>query len=514
LRTRVIGVIAIVAATGVSAVVACGGSSPSASTGCEPGTKESCTGPNLCSGKQVCKNDRTFDVCVCNAVPEAGPFDSSVPEPEAGIDAAIIEAGPDAKPFDPKPLAWTNNVNVQYVSSLSVDGNHDILVAGSGGLGYITKLDAKGALVWEKYYGNISSSPASVIAATSDAAGNVYAFLESPPNIDYGGGNIVQAGRVLLKLDVNGKYVWHYGPFPSVATNITQLRTRSNGNIVLAGELRGPVDFGSGNVSPSIGYIDILIVELTPAKTLVKVKHFGSDGYAALGGIALDASGNAVIDGVFNGTMDFGKGVMAGPPANYSYSSPHSVFVAKLDSSLNGVAQKDGHATAGDYLGYVTVDGFGNVGVGGTVQSSIKLGANPVLAFSGGDVYFAYLDPSLNEIWSGGYGGYAGQGVTGMAPRPGGGFVASGFTGGTLQFGLGGLPLGTSGFFAVQFDTAGNPISNYGATVAGGGVTTNAIAYLGGTDFVMVGTCQGGSLPMPSGPYACTTAGYAARFAP
>ncbi len=515
LRTRVIGVIAIIA-TGITAVVACGGGpSSNPSAGCEPGTKESCTGSNLCSGKQVCKADRTYDVCVCPPVPDASTPDTGDPPPppiDAGIDAPIKDAGFDAKPFDPKPLAWIKDVDMGYVASISVDGNNDILVAGQGGPGIITKLDATGALLWQKTYLSQNTIPATVVTATGDAVGNAYVLIDSPPNTNYGGGTITQSGRVLLKLDVNGNYVWHLGPFPGVTT--AHLVTRPNGNVVLAGQLEGPADFGSGNVNPN-GASDGLVVELTPAKALVKVRQFGDIGYQAIRSIALDPSGNAYVVGTFNGTIDFGKGVMTGPPASGSFSQPHSVFVAKLNPSLDGVVQKNGGATAGgDYLTEAAVDPFGNVAIGGMVQSSIKLGANTVTAFTGGDLYFAYLDGSLSEIWSGGYGGYAGQTLSGFAARPGGSLVAAGFTNGTLSFGLGGLPVGTAGYFLVQFDTAGNPISNFGASVNGGSVSPQVMTYLGGTDYLFAGTCQGGTLVLPSGSRNCTNKAFVTRFAP
>lgn len=514
MHTRVIGVSAIIAAIGVFAVVACGsGASSPPSTGCEPGSKESCTGPNLCSGKQVCKADRTYDACVCPPVPDASlPDVDPPPPPDAGKDAAIVEAGPDAKPFDPKPLTWVRSVDMTYTAALAVDGNHDIVAVGQGILGNIIKLDAKGTLLWQKVFLSDSFAPANGLAVAGDLAGNAYVVVDSPPNIDYGGGKIVAPGRVLLKLDVNGNYVWHYGPFDHV--NFTKLVTRSNGNLVMAGETYGANDFGGGTVSPNGAY-DGVLVELTPSKTLVRVKQFGDAGYQSIQDVALDPSGNAYVVGFFNGSIDFGQGAMTGPPpSNLSYVA-HDVFVAKLGPTFNGIAQKSGGSTSGaDYLFRVALDPFGNVALAGNVQSTIKLGTNPVTAFTGGDIYLAYLDPSLTEIWSGGYGGYAGQNVTALAARTSGGLVAFGFTGGTLSFGLGGLPVGTTGIFSVNFDTAGNPISNFSATIAGGSVSPQTLTYLGGTDYVYSGNCQGGTLTLPSGPYVCNGKGFVTRRAP
>jgi hypothetical protein len=512
LHTRVIGVSAIIAAIGVFAVVACGsGAASPPSTGCEPGTKESCTGPNLCSGKQVCKADRTYDACVCPPLPDASlPDVDPPPPPDAGKDAAIVEAGPDAKPFDPKPLTWIRGVDVSSIASVAVDGNHDILVVGQGGNGNITKLDATGALLWAKTFLAPGAFKVSALAVAGDLAGNAYVVVDSPPNTDYGGGPIVKQGRVLLKLDVNGNYVWHYGPLEYA--NVMKMVTRSNGNVVLAGETCGPTDFGAGIVSPA-GACDGMLVELTPSKALVKAKQFGDGGWQSIQDVALDPNGNAYVVGYFNGTLDFGKGAMTGPPGSYSPFAPHNVFAAKLDSALNGLAQKNGGGSSSDYLHRVAVDPFGNVALAGSVNSTIQLGTNPVTAFTGADIYLAYLDPSLAEIWSGGYGGYAGQGVAGLAPRTSGGLVAFGNTNGTLSFGLGGLPVGTAGMFAVTFDTAGNPVSNFGASVAGGSVTPQGLSYLGGTDYVFAGTCQGGSLTLPS-PYACNGRGFVTRRAP
>jgi hypothetical protein len=124
-----------------------------------------------------------------------------------------------------------------------------------------------------------------------------------------------------------------------------------------------------------------------------------SDSYTT--SITVDASGNSIITGEFNGTINFG---------NYTLSSVYynnTFFIAKYDPSGNVLwAQGSNYQSASSYAeGYsVTTDKNNNIYVGGTFSDTIKIG-NYVLT-SWAQYTYAYapflakFDANGNVLWA------------------------------------------------------------------------------------------------------------------
>ena len=522
---RTLGVACLVATTVVVAA-ACGGGEPVVTTTqCVPRESKPCTGLGPCSGQQVCGSNGEFGACICgdaSVIEDAGPPDVA---PEADADAVAdvvvdqgldvtVDVGVDAPPFDAGvfdggPTHWSRAFAPEGASySVVVDSNQNIIVGGGGtGLGDgIAKLNAKGAPQWQK---TISS----VAQVALDSTGAVYAAGgKDSTSIDFGNGPVSAPGAFLVKYDANGVFQWLHGPFANALFN--DVAVKSNGNVVVVGEFYGAADFGGGTVNP-VGGHDATLIELTTSKTFVRNKQYGVDGYSLFKTIAIDSSDNMFIAGSFDGTsISFGGPSIPSPvPGNAL-----DVFVVKLNPSAGYVTQNDGKARYNDYLLDMALDPAGRPYIAGEVFTSIQFGSSPVIGWGGGpNVYVALLDASLNEVWAKRFGS-GGNAAYGIAADPGGGAVITGYTNGTLYFGLPGMPT-VEGTYVTRFDAAGNVVSNQGFTVAnGGGVTGFGIHHVTGSDYAMVGNCRGGLLGLPSGPLACSFAnggnGFAVRLAP
>jgi len=123
------------------------------------------------------------------------------------------------------------------------------------------------------------------------------------------------------------------GPGFDVANSVTA--TDASGNVYIAGNFEGTVDFdpGVGNFPfSSAGLIDGFVVKLDPSGNFIWASQIGGTGYDQITGIAVDASGYSFITGNFSSsTCDFDPG--AGTQNLTGDGTYNKGFVCKLDQS-------------------------------------------------------------------------------------------------------------------------------------------------------------------------------------
>ena len=84
----------------------------------------------------------------------------------------------------------------------------------------------------------------------------------------------------------------------------------ANGNVVIAGYFQGAVDFGDGPVVSVGNSYDVFVVKLDPNGGFLW-KRVAGDGLPQYTyGVEVDASGNVLVAGAFYGALDFGTGAM------------------------------------------------------------------------------------------------------------------------------------------------------------------------------------------------------------
>src|SRR5438445_3254 len=93
------------------------------------------------------------------------------------------------------------------------------------------------------------------------------------------------------------------------------------GNTVFAGYFAGTTDFGGGLLT-SAGSMNMVLGKYSPAGGCLWSKRFGSTGTEMPTAVALDASGNIFVAGIFQGTADVGGGPMVSAGSD-------DIFVAK-----------------------------------------------------------------------------------------------------------------------------------------------------------------------------------------
>merc|ERR1719247_3138449 len=135
------------------------------------------------------------------------------------------------------------------------------------------------------------------------------------------------------------------------------MKTDSSGDVYIAGDFVGPVNFGGTHVT-SAGKEDAFIVKLSGVDgSVVWVKTFGGTGDDGVYGMALDASDNMIATGYFEDTVDFGVAGGSGMTSN----GGTDMFYMKLSGSDGETmwAKKKGD-TLDDYGKNVAVDAAGD----------------------------------------------------------------------------------------------------------------------------------------------------------
>jgi hypothetical protein len=230
----------------------------------------------------------------------------------------------------------------------------------------LIKLAAGGDTEWVKQYGGNYDD--SIMHIAVDANSNIYVQGLFKDKASWGGQELKAGGGsdndiVLAKYDVNGDHVWsqRFGnAFNEVAGGVA---VDPAGNVTMAGsfENKGSISFGDKDDHVSLGEADVFVARFASDGKLQWAKTFGGERIDVGYDVAVDKSGNAVVTGWFEGTVDFGKG---GTVSTKNLNK--DVFVVKLNAKgdtvwLQTFGDKDhdqGRAIAVDDKGSVYLTGL------------------------------------------------------------------------------------------------------------------------------------------------------------
>ena len=229
-------------------------------------------------------------------------------------------------------------LNVDTSTTLESAGGRDV---------YLIRLDADGRV---RYAVNFDGSADDRLTSLAvDGAGN--AAISGP-------------GVGTISLDSTGTALWTRDYAGHVAFD-------PSGNLLVAGELSGTRDFGGGPLT-SRGGADIVVVKLDANGQHVFSRSFGDAGpQQRAESIAIDPRGNALIAGVFDGSVDFGSGALTLTASSCSSDAWCSTFgfVAKLDAQ--GAAAWSADLGPMRTLPAAASDSHGNFAVSGALPGGV-----------------------------------------------------------------------------------------------------------------------------------------------
>ena len=294
-------------------------------------------------------------------------------------------------------------------------------------------------------------------------------------------GNVVFAGTVFTgkgtahtttalvvsEFAADGTPLWSESLATDAHWNLVRgVATDSGGNIYVTGLFTGSGDFDPGPgvvvlAAPRTAdgeVINSFVVKLNPVGETVWARSFGGTGDAEATGLGIDAQGNVIVAGRFQGMADFdpgpGKSVL-------SAGGTGDAFIAKLDQDGNFQwARAIGGADDSTARG-VAVDAAGNAFIGGSFSGSAQFGDHRLTAAGPLDGYLAAYTPAGAVAWVKTFGGGPSTEVAGVALDGAGSIYAVGNFSGTSmfgsRFGRGDLsaPEGGTGAFITRMSTTG-----------------------------------------------------------
>ena len=323
------------------------------------------------------------------------------------------------------------------------------LVSGGGDDIYLAKYDANGVHQWSKRFGGTTTDVGFNVAA--DPSGNVVVTGNFQGVVNFGGGALMSAGDndiFVAKFDASGAHLWSKRFGSSAAEQGYGITVDASGNVIIIGTFQNSVNFGGGFLV-SAGFSDMYLAKFDANGTHLWSKRFGSTSQDIGRVAATDASGNVIMIGYYANTVDFGGGPLASAGGG-------DVIVAKYDASGAHQWSKRFGGVAGDAGDDVAVDASGNIVVTGFFGDTVDFGGGPLASAGGIDIFLAKYDASGAHQWSQRFGDASSQEGNGVEVDASGGVVLIGQFVGTTDFGGGNLvSAGDNDIFVARYDSDG-----------------------------------------------------------
>jgi hypothetical protein len=221
---------------------------------------------------------------------------------------------------------------------------------------------------------------------------------------------------------------------------VKALATDPGGNIIVAGEFTGSVDFDPSSASrilTSLGGTDVFVARYTPVGDLIWAIRIGGGQEISVNALALDGSGNLLIGGAFEGTANFDP---AGGVTSFTSNGDRDAYVASF-TTAGGLRWARGFGgTLDDQVLSVTLQGDGTAFASGTFAGTMPVDPDAgIVVTSIGDVdgFLASWNQTGTARWAFSVGGPGADSAASTAPAPGGGVYLGGSFTGSADFGPG-----------------------------------------------------------------------------
>ena len=223
------------------------------------------------------------------------------------------------------------------------------------------------------------------------------------------------------------------------------------GNLYATGSFEGSIDFGGGELK-SAGGKDVFVARLSEGGDALWAKAFSGVGALQEGlAAAVDSSGNALVAGSFEGTLD-----VDGTP--HVSLGGQDAFAAKLDAATGARVWSAAFGGLGKQVARaIAVEGADSALVGGGFDGSIDFGTGPLLSAGGEDGFLVKVAAADGSVTVGSQLGDAmNQAITGVAAQSGGGYVIAGRFEGSIAFGAESLQsAGAEDIFVASYSAPG-----------------------------------------------------------
>ncbi len=312
-------------------------------------------------------------------------------------------------------------------------------------------------------------------ATATDAAGNQYVTGLFDGTLVLGNTTLVAvafADVFVAKRSAAGAWLWAVRAGGSGNDVSSGVAVDAGGNALVTGSVGVMASFGTSpapTVLPGVGSANVFVAKFgaTTGVCTWVVEARGS-GYDTGNGVAVDASGNALVTGTFQGTINFATTPTA---TSLPAMGVDDVFVAKFGAGTGACAWAVRAGGSGrDGGAGIATDANGNALVTGDFQTTASFGTSPVptslVAVGGYDVFVAKFGAGTGVCaWAVRAGGSGQDDGNGIAVDAGGNALVTGDFQTTANFGTGPAAIALAS------------VGSYDVFVAKFGASTGACAW-------------------------------------
>ncbi|MDH4038458.1 MAG: T9SS type A sorting domain-containing protein [Candidatus Krumholzibacteria bacterium] len=276
-------------------------------------------------------------------------------------------------------------------------------------------------------------------------------------------------------------HLWSHGFGGTSWDQGTSIAVDADGNVIIAGSFQGTMNLGGGNLT-SAGDRDIFLAQFGPGGAHQWSKSFGGTGYDEATAVAVDPAGYVLVTGRFENTINFGGGALisAGGP---------DIFLARFGPTGGHNWSKRFGSTGWDEGLALVADISGGAIMAGAFEGAVQFGNTSSLYSAGGqDIFVARYSASGSPHWAQSFGGTASDRAEALAMDSAGDIIVTGIFAGTVDFGGGGLvSSGYDAFVAKYTATSHQWSQRFGNT---GDDIGTAVATDGDNNVVVAGSFQ------------------------
>lgn len=295
------------------------------------------------------------------------------------------------------------------IGDVALDAEGNIILVGSSwdssvfgtqwlGPAFVAKLDPNGDVLWA--HGIPSSDLWQPDAWTVRVAPNGNVIVAGPlyEPLDFGGGALEPAESMFLAaFDADGNHLWSCAGLGPVGVERPRMDVGPDGAITMASWFDAPLDLGGGEISQP-GEWSSYVARFDSAGELVWQQTFLSEDRLVITALDVGPDGQVFLGGSTWGEVDFGT--------HFRDWATERLFLAALDANGERVWAEhfDGASPGGgQFLRSVAVDPAGQLVVLASVNNQIDFGGGPLTPDD--DIAYGYLvtaklDACGGHLWS------------------------------------------------------------------------------------------------------------------
>jgi hypothetical protein len=317
----------------------------------------------------------------------------------------------------------------------------------------VAKIASNGQALWSRRYGDSCDQRGGAVAHAP--SGDVFIAGDFCGKMDFGATVVTTAGPEIdlfvALIDTLGEDVYSRSFGGKGAQIARAAAVDQQGNAIIVGSFDQAFDDGAGAV-PSAGLDDGFLLELDPGGKVLWSHVFGGPESDIPRAVAVDTAGNILVGGSFGGTVDFGGGPLTAPPGH------PSAFLTKLDANGKSLWSQ-AFASDDAVVNGISLGDNGLIAVAGSFAGSINLGGGIIKTAGEEDAFVAKVDSTGKIVWGRAFGGPTSDRGVGVAFGVGGALALTGTSDESIDFGNFALapilPNGPAMVYVAAFGAAG-----------------------------------------------------------